>query len=244
MGRIAHMTKTRRLIELMVRVYERRHFTVDEMAEEFDVSYRTMLRYLQELSGMGVPLYSETGRHGGYTVLPSKNKPTLELAGDRTIRRVIKPAFRLLGVGLEAPFTAIHFSNALVPRLWEQLREHLAALDEKAAVRGAKPMAAVRTRSRMYAYVAGIEVRRSVPVPDGMTAIDCPSREYAVYTHHGSHRRDELDDTYLLAMERMRQQGMEPEHDAYALTVYTDGEPPEATQCEIYIPIRASQLQR
>jgi predicted transcriptional regulator YdeE len=233
------MTKTRRLMELMVRVYERRHFTVDEMAAEFDVSYRTMLRYLQELSGMGVPLYSETGKHGGYTVLPSKTKPTLELSGDRTIRRVIKPAFRLLGVGLEAPFTAIHFSNALVPRLWEQLREHLAQIGDKAAVRGAKPMAAIRSRSRLYAYVAGVEARRSAPVLDGMTAIDLPSREYAVYTHHGAHGRDELDDTYLLAMDRMREQGMEPEHDAYSLTIYTVGEPPDAPQCDIYIPLRA-----
>ncbi len=127
------MTKAQRLIELMVRVYERRQFTVEEMASEFGVSYRTMLRYT----------------------------------------------------------------------------------------------------------IAGIEARRSVPVPGGMTAIDFPSREYAVYTHHGTHGRDELDDTYLLAVARMREQGMEPEHDAYSLTFYADGEPPEASQCEIYIPIRA-----
>lgn len=54
------LTKTQRLNEVMARVYEKKKFTVDELAEEFQVSYRTMLRYLQELSGMGVPLYSET----------------------------------------------------------------------------------------------------------------------------------------------------------------------------------------
>jgi len=239
------MTKTHRLIELMVRVYERRQFTVDEMAAEFGVSYRTMHRYLQELSGMGVPLYSEAGKHGGYSVLPSRSKPTIELAGDRSVRRVIKPAFRLLGVELAAPFTAIHLSNTLVPQLWEQLREHLAASkasDQAAAARGARPLAASRTRSRIYTYIAGIEARRTAPVPDGMIAVDIPTREYAVYTHRGRQGRDELDDTYLFAMERMRLQGMEPEHDAYALTLFAGGEPPDAPECDIHIPIRAHRL--
>lgn len=62
------LTKTQRLNEVMARVYEKQKFTVDELAEEFQVSYRTMLRYLQELSGMGVPLYSEVGKHGGYSI--------------------------------------------------------------------------------------------------------------------------------------------------------------------------------
>jgi predicted transcriptional regulator YdeE/biotin operon repressor len=61
--------KSKRLLELMKRVTQLQRFTVQELAEEFGVSYRTMWRYLQELSELGVPLYSEPGAAGGYRVL-------------------------------------------------------------------------------------------------------------------------------------------------------------------------------
>ena len=63
------MSKSRRLLELMMAVNRKRRFKVRELAEEFGVSTRTMLRDLQTLSELGVPLYSETGPHGGYQVL-------------------------------------------------------------------------------------------------------------------------------------------------------------------------------
>ncbi|NBD23063.1 helix-turn-helix transcriptional regulator [Paenibacillus glycinis] len=71
------MGKSRRLIELMMAVNRKRKFTVKELAEEFGVSTRTMLRDLQELSGMGVPLYSQVGAGGGYQVLTERSLPPI-----------------------------------------------------------------------------------------------------------------------------------------------------------------------
>ncbi|MNK32195.1 HTH domain protein [compost metagenome] len=71
------MGKSRRLIELMMAVNRKRKFTVKELAEEFGVSTRTMLRDLQELSGMGVPLYSQVGAGGGYQVLAERSLPPI-----------------------------------------------------------------------------------------------------------------------------------------------------------------------
>ncbi|WP_091069900.1 YafY family protein [Paenibacillus sp. NFR01] len=71
------MGKSRRLIELMMAVNRKRKFTVKELAEEFGVSTRTMLRDLQELSGMGVPLYSQVGAGGGYHVLKERTLPPI-----------------------------------------------------------------------------------------------------------------------------------------------------------------------
>lgn len=71
------MGKSRRLIELMMAVNRKRKFTVKELAEEFGVSTRTMLRDLQELSGMGVPLYSQVGAGGGYHVLTERTLPPI-----------------------------------------------------------------------------------------------------------------------------------------------------------------------
>lgn len=53
------MTKTQKLLKLMNYVKQKKSFTVQELADEFHVSYRTMWRYLQELSALGVPLYAD-----------------------------------------------------------------------------------------------------------------------------------------------------------------------------------------
>lgn len=71
------MSKSRRLLELMMAVNRKRRFKVRELAEEFGVSTRTMLRDLQALSELGVPLYSETGPHGGYQVLRERVLPPI-----------------------------------------------------------------------------------------------------------------------------------------------------------------------
>ena len=59
------MSRTARLLELLVRVQTKPRFTAQELAEEFGVSRRTMLRDLHALCGMGVPLRSTPGRAVG-----------------------------------------------------------------------------------------------------------------------------------------------------------------------------------
>ncbi|WP_340020880.1 YafY family protein [Paenibacillus sp. FSL K6-1096] len=71
------MPKSKRLLELMMTVNRKRRFTVRELAEEFQVSARTILRDLQELGELGVPLYSEVGPHGGYQVLKERILPPI-----------------------------------------------------------------------------------------------------------------------------------------------------------------------
>jgi len=58
-------------------VNRKRKFTVRELAGQFGVSSRTILRDLQELSELGVPLYSEVGPHGGYQVLNERVLPPI-----------------------------------------------------------------------------------------------------------------------------------------------------------------------
>ncbi|QTD41817.1 YafY family protein [Sporosarcina sp. Te-1] len=73
------MSKSQRLIELMMTVNAKRKFTARELAEEFGVSYRTILRDLNELSAIGVPLYSEVGADGGYFILNERMLPPVML---------------------------------------------------------------------------------------------------------------------------------------------------------------------
>ncbi len=58
-------------------VNRKRRFKAQELADEFGVSTRTILRDLQELSELGVPLYSEVGPHGGYQVVRERVLPPI-----------------------------------------------------------------------------------------------------------------------------------------------------------------------
>ncbi|MGW9127512.1 helix-turn-helix transcriptional regulator [Paenibacillus chitinolyticus] len=71
------MSKSRRQIELMITLNTKRRFTAGELAREFGVSKRTILRDLQELTEAGLPLYSEPGAAGGYQMLKEKTLPPI-----------------------------------------------------------------------------------------------------------------------------------------------------------------------
>ena len=79
------MSKAKRLNEMIMMVNRKKRFTVGELAREFEVSKRTILRDLQELSEMGVPLYSEVGPHGGYQVLNERILPPIAFSEDEAI---------------------------------------------------------------------------------------------------------------------------------------------------------------
>lgn len=69
--------KTKKLFELMFYINAKRYFTAREVAEEFDMSVRTVQRYLLDLQELGVPLYAEKGKYGGYRVLNNRVLPPL-----------------------------------------------------------------------------------------------------------------------------------------------------------------------
>ena len=79
------MSKSKRLMELMMTVNRMRKFTVKELAAEFNVSSRTILRDLQERSERGVPLYSEVGPDGGYQVLKERILPPIAFGVDEAV---------------------------------------------------------------------------------------------------------------------------------------------------------------
>jgi predicted DNA-binding transcriptional regulator YafY len=55
----------------------RRRWTVRELAEELDVSPRTVHRYITMLEELGIPLYSERGPYGGFSLLRSYKLPPI-----------------------------------------------------------------------------------------------------------------------------------------------------------------------
>lgn len=71
------MSKAKLLFDLIMYVNTKRSFTAQDVADEFGVSIRTAHRYLADIDEMGVPLYTEPGRGGGYRVLNNRTLPPI-----------------------------------------------------------------------------------------------------------------------------------------------------------------------
>jgi predicted DNA-binding transcriptional regulator YafY len=58
-----------RLISLLMLLQTRGRMTAGKLAEELEVSERTIYRDIDALSAAGIPVYGESGREGGYALL-------------------------------------------------------------------------------------------------------------------------------------------------------------------------------
>lgn len=79
------MNKTQRLVQLLLTMNTRQKFTLKELSERFGISKRTVLRDINELSALGVPIYSEFGIHGGYRILKERMLPPLTFSEQEAI---------------------------------------------------------------------------------------------------------------------------------------------------------------
>jgi predicted DNA-binding transcriptional regulator YafY len=111
-----------RLVSILLLLQARGRLTAAELAEELEVSERTMYRDLFELGAAGVPVYGERGKGGGYRLLDGYRTNltglTAEEAGALLMSGAPGPAAEL-GLGSLLAATRLKLLAAVPPALRE-----------------------------------------------------------------------------------------------------------------------------
>ncbi|PHM65481.1 DeoR family transcriptional regulator [Xenorhabdus stockiae] len=76
------MKKTLLLQQMQLFLQGRQKVTLKELMQEFQLSRSSALRYISALEELGVPLYSERGRNGGYVVAPTYRLAPVRFSAD------------------------------------------------------------------------------------------------------------------------------------------------------------------
>lgn len=130
------MTRSARLLTLLLHLRTHERHTVATLAQQFGVSRRTMLRDLQALSELGVPLSAIPGPHGGYALLGERYTPPLMVTAEEALGLAIAyeafnryAALPLAHEG-RSPMSRVLalLPTALVAEL-QQLQEHIAIIE-------------------------------------------------------------------------------------------------------------------
>ncbi|NOU99145.1 helix-turn-helix transcriptional regulator [Paenibacillus planticolens] len=178
------MNKTQRLIQLMMTVNERMRFTTKELAEEFGVSERTMHRDLQELSELGMPLYTEFGPHGGYRLLKKRMLPPILFTEQEAVAMFF--AFQSLQFYGALPFASESVSalNKFYHYLPGDAKARIDALKDRVSF-----WTPTRTQSSPYleqvleASIDGLPLRMTYASKDGAT--DRTVQPIGIYSSNG-----------------------------------------------------------
>lgn len=78
------MKKYEFIYKIINYVYKKDTFTLQDLMVEFNISKSTALRYITALEDIGVPLYSEKGRYGGYKLLETYKIPPITFTPQET----------------------------------------------------------------------------------------------------------------------------------------------------------------
>ncbi|RLC85866.1 MAG: YafY family transcriptional regulator [Chloroflexi bacterium] len=90
-----------RLITLIMLLQRRPNQKAGELAEQLGVSVRTVHRYIAMLDEMGIPVYSERGPHGGFSLVRGYRMPPLVFTPEEAV--------------------AVYLGTSLVEEMWGQL---------------------------------------------------------------------------------------------------------------------------
>ncbi|WP_114647907.1 helix-turn-helix transcriptional regulator [Staphylococcus aureus] len=76
------MKKSVRLYNMIEYCNENRNFKLNDLMSEFNISRSTALRDIKEIEALGVPLYSNLGKNGGYTIIGNRDQTKIAISDE------------------------------------------------------------------------------------------------------------------------------------------------------------------
>lgn len=129
-SRILPGVRASRLVSLLLLLQDRGRLTARQLADELDVSVRTVYRDVEHLAAAGIPLYGEAGHAGGYRLVDGYRTRLTGLTADEAqavfLAGLPGPAAQL-GLGEVLAAAQLKLRAALPPAL----RPHAARVQQR-----------------------------------------------------------------------------------------------------------------
>lgn len=134
------MKKAERLNQELIFLSNKYEFQLKDLMDEFQISKRTALRDVEELGGIGLPFYTESGRYGGYRLV-SQNLWTPVYFSNEEIEAIFF-ALNALKMLSSTPFekSYSHIKQKLSATLPEQQQKEISKLLEVVHYYGIVPV--------------------------------------------------------------------------------------------------------
>ncbi len=117
--------RAERLLQIIIRLQNSERLTAEQLATELYVSVRTILRDMDALSLVGIPVYSARGKHGGWSLLEGFSKQLAYLKPEELQSLLALPHDQVmhdLGIPKEAEYVREKLLNALPHAAIEQTK--------------------------------------------------------------------------------------------------------------------------
>ncbi|WP_322903803.1 YafY family protein [Paenibacillus campi] len=121
------MNKAERLQQMQRYVHRQRRFTLGELMAQFSISRRTAIRDVEALEAIGVPLYAEHGRYGGYRLLDTATLPPVSFTAQEVLALYfsMQALESLSGAAFGVSFASINakFLDIVSPQQQQQIEQ-------------------------------------------------------------------------------------------------------------------------
>lgn len=144
------MKKAERLNQELFFLNEHPQFNLTDLMQHFDISKSTALRDIAALEELGVPLYVENGRYGGYKIVKNSLLPPIYFS-ERELFAIFF-SLQLLKTVIDSPFTHSYeqIKTKLLKTIGEKQQEKISQADAYVQYEGIPQIAATENLEALF----------------------------------------------------------------------------------------------